>query len=277
MSFSAIRWALAQPVGKASAKFVLVAMADCVNGSDAPMTCWPTVACLAELTSMDRKTVIEAMQRLRAAGWIQDTGARKGATGQVPVYELKTPKTGTVTPPESAGNEEGNGTELPPPNSTETGTDTKTGTVPDFPPNSTVFPHKESRFSLSTVPKAGHGTSNEPVKNQEGTRKRRASFDAAAIPLPDWLDAEVWGRWVRDRKGRNKAITEDAAKLHLAKLTQYRTQGYEPHVVIDTAIENHWTGLWEPKGKPRSSTPGKHAGLSEIKYAEGVNADGTFA
>lgn len=271
MSFDAIRWALAQPVEKSSAKFLLVAMASCVNGDGSEMLCWPSVQHLADTTGQDRKTVIDGLRRLREAGFATDTGARKGVTGQVAVYRLNSPKTGTVspassTPPQAADTDS---------NSTENGTGTENGTVPKTDTNSTAFPYQESQISLETVPKTGHGTSKEPVMKKEGTRKRVSGFDASTIVLPDWLDRSDWCRWCKDRKTRNKRITEDAAKLQLSKLAEYRVEGHSPTSVIDHSIASGYTGLFPPK---RASSPAttKHAGFSGKNYREGVSEDGSF-
>jgi hypothetical protein len=258
---------------------VLVAMANCVDGKGDEMCCWPSTLHLAEATAQDRKTVLENLRRLRDDGFIVDTGARRGATGQIAVYRLNEPKSGTVA--------EGGMREMPPaaalPSSTEIGTveesrkrnGPENGTVPNSPPNSPEFPVKESQISLLTVPRTGHGTTKDPLKIQEGTTKKTRGFDAAEIDLPDWLNPDVWRRWVRDRKQRNKSITEDAARLQLKKLAEYLQAGYTPDVVIDNAIENGWQGLYEPKNKPRSAS--KHAGFASKNYREGVTEDGSFA
>lgn len=268
MSYEAIRWALTQQVPKSSAKFVLVAMANCVNGEGAEMLCWPSVKHLSEATSQDRKTVMDALQRLREWGFISDTGERKGITAQVPVYALKSPESGTVSatkePPSKPVDTEQN--------STENGTGTENGTVPDFPSNSTVFPAKQSQISLETVPKTGHGTSKEPVKNQEGTSKKRGGFDASSIGLPDWLEQDDWSRWCKDRKQRGKGITEDAARLQIKKLGDYRSDGFTPAEVIENSIANGYQGLFPPKrsaAKP-VKTGSRYAGFREMDYSEGL-------
>lgn len=93
MSNEAITWALGQKVDRSSAKFVLVAMANLANGD---MTCFPSIQYLSDATCQDRKTVAENLKRLRESGHIVDTGARKGSTGQVPVYRLNDTENGIV-------------------------------------------------------------------------------------------------------------------------------------------------------------------------------------
>lgn len=159
MSYEAIRWAMAQAVDKSSTKFVLVAMADCVNADGDQMICWPSYKHLTERTGQDIKTVEAGLRRLREAGFITDTGERKGTTGQVVVYVLKTPELGAV----------------------ETGRKT-----PVFPAKTPVFPIKDPQISQIRPPKTGDGTSKEPVI---GTSKE---LDArlSAVPsstLADYL------------------------------------------------------------------------------------------
>jgi hypothetical protein len=264
LSFDAIRWALAQPVPKSSAKFLLVAMANCVNGDGEEMLCWASVTSLADSTSQDRKTVLDGLRRLREAGFIADTGQRRGATGQVPVYRLCSTKNGTASPRQEAGKTPAQADS----NSTEHGTDTKDGTVPNSTGNSPESPHQQSRNSAQTVPLSGHGTSKESGTKKEGTKKRSV-FDPAVIELPAWLQREDWTLWCRDRAKRNKPITEDAARLQFEKLDKYRGQGHDPHDVIEHCIANSYQGLFPPpvKAPVRGHVNGgKHAAAGRTLF-----------
>ena len=93
MSVEAIGWALGQAIERSSAKFVLVAMANCA-GPD--MTCWPSISYLCDATCQDRKTVMENIKRLKESGHLTDTGERKGSTGSVVVYRMSSPENGTA-------------------------------------------------------------------------------------------------------------------------------------------------------------------------------------
>ena len=94
MSYEAVSWAMAQQVGKSSTKFVLVAMAHCVNAESGDMVLLAVRKAPAGITGQDVKTIETSVVRLREAGWIVDTGTRRGMTGQVIVYRLNTTKTG---------------------------------------------------------------------------------------------------------------------------------------------------------------------------------------
>lgn len=129
MSVEAITWALKQPVAHSSAKFVLVVLANCASAESA--LAFPSVAYLASATGQDRKTVIQNLARLCAAGFIEDSGERMGRTRQIVAYRLTLEVTERQPKPERSQKRKGSD-----------------------------IPGKESRFSAQTVPKTGHGTVN---------------------------------------------------------------------------------------------------------------------
>lgn len=122
MSIAALNWAFLQNIGS-SPKFILVALANCAD-KDTGMA-YPSVALLREMTGLDRKTVLVALQTLLERGLIRDTGDRKGRTAQVKVFHLTVPKTGLL-------------------NGTVNGT-LSHRTVPDFLAKSPKFPCEESQ------------------------------------------------------------------------------------------------------------------------------------
>jgi hypothetical protein len=197
VSYEAITWAMGQPVDKSSAKFVLVAMADCVNADSAAPVCWPSYRHLAARTLQDVKTVEAGVKRLRESGFIVDTGERQGRTGSVVVYRLNTTRNGVALPqPEPR---------LPPATTTNTGVASapapttaskasnpafgataETGSDPVIPGSTPVFPAKRPQISGEATPKTGDGISKGIRK---GTSKEPGSgARAPAIPgVPDSL------------------------------------------------------------------------------------------
>lgn len=123
MSVEAISAVLSMWMERSSTKFVLVAMANC---ADQNMVCWPSMAYLCQATCQDRKTVLENIKRLKAAGLISDTEQRKGRTAQVAVYRLNVTENGTVK-----ASHKRNGSE--------------NGMVPKTDAKGPVFPRKESQ------------------------------------------------------------------------------------------------------------------------------------
>lgn len=179
MSVEAITWALKQPVKHSSAKFVLVALANCADGASG--RAWPSVAYLCEATSQDRKTVLANLKRLIDTGYIQDSGARMGSTKSVVVYQICSTEIGTAKQSQER--------------------DTYANeAVPFFPASSTVFPHKQSQNSLEAVPKTGHGT----VKNRNRTVKETNTELLSQLPAPLVSD------FLQIRKAKKLPLTQTA-------------------------------------------------------------------
>jgi hypothetical protein len=185
VSVEAISWALSQKVERSSAKFVLVAMANCA-GPD--MLCWPSAAYLCDATAQDRKTVTENLKRLREMGFIEPTEARKGATNQVIVYRLKTPEIGAVEQAQKR-------------NTSENGTHPKTdGKTP-------VFPHEQARKRTETGPKTGDGT----IRNHKEPSGNRTREQVAVSKLvADGLTEQTATEFLSHRKQKRAALTPRA-------------------------------------------------------------------
>lgn len=118
----------------AAAKFVLVYMADQTTSDLA----FAAASTIATATALDRKTVLASLARLVEWGLIEDTGERRGRTGQIPVYRLlmndglfdvgpysKQPKNGTVPKTVPVPKADGNSTKFPGKESQKRDTDLK--------------------------------------------------------------------------------------------------------------------------------------------------------
>ncbi|MNV89694.1 hypothetical protein D3C71_1840100 [compost metagenome] len=75
------------------------------------------------------------------------------------------------------------------------------------------------------------------------------------LELPDWLDADLWGRWVRHRVQIRKPLTEEAAKQQIRDLAGFKQQGHTPEAVITHAIGKSWQGLFAPSGAAPGGAP----------------------
>lgn len=190
MSVEAITWALSQKLERSSAKFVLVALANCANHD---MTCWPSTQYLCDATCQDRKTVQKNIKALKDAGYIEDTQARKGQTGQVIAYQLKEPSAGLLNDPKNG-----------PVKEAQKRTCTKNETGPKTDIKRPVFPAKEAQKRTETGPKTGHGTvrnRNRTVKNQNTAR--------VALHVPDVPDS-IFQDFEKLRKAKKAPLTQTA-------------------------------------------------------------------
>lgn len=86
MSFPALAWASTSKVARAADKLVLLGLADRHNSEND--LAYPSLAWLCEFSSLDRKTVVSALDRLERAGFIEDSGQRVGKTKQIKAYRI---------------------------------------------------------------------------------------------------------------------------------------------------------------------------------------------
>lgn len=270
MSYEAVSWAMAQQVGKSSTKFVLVAMAHCVNAESGDMVCWPSAKHLAEITGQDVKTIETSVVRLREAGWIVDTGSRRGMTGQVIVYRLNTTKNGGVIPveelPQISANTPENGPVSTRPNS------------PVFPDNSPVFPVELPRFSHVTPPKTGDG-----IRKEQGKEQGRNKEKSACASIPGVSD-QLFSDYMAVRKAKKAGPLTTTAINGLIREAEKAGKTIEEAVTI--CCERGWQSLradWlidrQPTGRAHQTAarPSRHSGFDQLDYTTGVHADGSFA
>lgn len=243
MSIEAINWAFQQPIRPSTAKFVLVALANCADGQE--FIAWPSARYLSDVTGQDIKTVLAGLKRLRDDDHICDTGERRGFNKQVVVYRLNTPKNGSVI-------------------DTQKRNTPKNGTHPKTEIETPVFPEGDTRFSHERHPKTGDGNNKETVIEPSGTKNK-----PGALELPDWLPAESWAMWDRFRKQKSgKGWTDDAKKLSIVKLEKLMAAGNDPAAVIEQSVERGWAGLFEirvsqPVAAQKASRADRHANWND--------------
>ncbi len=129
MSIDAVSWVFHQDIKPATRKLVLLALADFVAQDG---TVWSPLEILSAKTSLDRKTIVNAITELEDAGYLADTNLRKGHTGQLKIYRLVTEGHDDTALDKQYRKRNGS----------------ENGTVPFFPTNSTVFPHERVPFSV---------------------------------------------------------------------------------------------------------------------------------
>jgi hypothetical protein len=73
--------------------------------------------------------------------------------------------------------------------------------------------------------------------------------------LPDWLPSN-WADFVEMRraKGKRAPLTDAAQAGILRKLAAFKALGYDVEEVLQTSIENGWSGVFPPKGGLKTST-----------------------
>lgn len=212
MSLDATRWAWQQQGIRPLHKLILLSLADRAGTDD---SVWPSYGQIAADTGADRKTICSAIKCLKEAGLLADTGERRGKTGQVQVLRL-------------VGVTHRND-EL---EQFQKRNDSKNGTVPFFPSNST-----ENGIVNSTE----NGTRNLPLnlpRNLSSAVDKKPSPAAAQKNrFPEFWEvwpsssrkvakakcAEIWKRRKLD------AVAEQIiGHVTAMKATQQWSTGFEP-------------------------------------------------
>lgn len=205
MSFDAVSWAMDQQIGRATAKFLLVALAECVDGKGTDhMVCFPSAAHLARRTEMDRKSVNANLKLLRDAGFIEDTGERKGTTNQVVIYRLKAPENSAISAVPKPDKEAQNSLAIGP----ILGPLAEEGTGPIFPAKRPNIPTEEAQYSLETGPILGHGTSEEQVIEQVIEQVSKRAKACASLDRPHDVSEQTWADWLQLRKAKRASVTK---------------------------------------------------------------------
>lgn len=69
----------------------------------------------------------------------------------------------------------------------------------------------------------------------------------AASPLPDWLPAEAWDRFLKARIAMRAKPTEGAKRLLIADLAKLQAAGEDVTAVLDQSVKRGWKGLFAVK------------------------------
>jgi uncharacterized protein YdaU (DUF1376 family) len=91
--------------------------------------------------------------------------------------------------------------------------------------------------------------------------------------LPEGIKPEVWQEFEAHRKTTKVKLTDDARTKNANILLKNLGDQQE---IIDSTIANGWTGLFPLKKGKGGVNSGKHTGLNEKDYSEGIGADGSF-
>lgn len=222
MSYAAERWARSQKVGNASAKFVLIELANALNRESGK--CFPSIDALQKATELNRKTVIAATKFLEERGFI--TKQRSFANGKQTIY-YGFPSFNSADWDAKKSTESGTleSTEIGTTESTKTGThdSTENGTF-----ESTVF---------------GPVTGNKNREIEQGSRTRN-SLPAQAPWETDHLTND--GKKVEKPK---RQATDKGSRLSITELPddwKAFAEQEEPDLDPKRLFENfkdYWNGL----------------------------------
>jgi hypothetical protein len=252
MSYAAERWARSQKVGNASAKFVLIELANALNKDD--VECYPGIDTLEESTELNRKTVLAATKLLEEKGFIKKRRACEKGKQRIyysfPAFNpadwefkkesaengtLQSPKSGTYveqSPKNGTLESPKNGTLESPKNGTQQSTENG---VLQSPKNGPVTGNKnrEIEHVIETHEDAASGST--PPKAR--TKKGEAWKKWIKVEKPDEVPDDLWKQFGEIRALKKRALTESALEL-------LRSEGEKAHMTLLQVIEHCCANAW---------------------------------
>lgn len=250
---------------------MILALALADHSSDQGTGIYPSIASLAEKTRQSVRAVQYQLRGMEKAGWLILVNAGNGGRSQRREYRISEAwiKGADFASLKPADPEQENGADFAPPEAPEKGanhdtkgaTDDVKGANDDMKGCNGLHPH------ITVI------EPSEPSRTVKGARKRSPGFDPMCVELPEWLDTELWGRWVRHRAQIRKPLTEEAAKQQVKDLAGFRQQGHTPEAVIENAIGKSWQGLFAPGGQA-SSPAGRAGKFNPTEYVNRNRAQG---
>lgn len=248
---------------------MILALALADHSSDQGTGIYPSIASLAEKTRQSVRAVQYQLRGMEQAGWLILVNSGNGGRNQRREYRISEAwiKGADFASLKSSDSAQEKGAEIAPSKTPEKGAihDTKGAT------DDVKGANGDTKGCNGLHPHITVIEPSEPSRTVAGARKRSPGFDPMCLELPDWLDADLWGRWVRHRVQIRKPLTEEAAKQQIRDLAGFKQQGHTPEAVIAHAIGKSWQGLFAPSG----ATPGGAPRPGKFNPTDYVNRNRT--
>jgi Helix-turn-helix domain len=109
----------------------------------------------------------------------------------------------------------------------------------------------------SSVQKTQQGTTNGHSQSSAPRAANRAwTVWLEANQIPDWLELEVWNRWLHDLDERTSRITSGRLEEQLKRLQELYLLGEPQTAIVARAIAGGWENFYPPRAKTNPpSTP----------------------
>lgn len=116
----------------------------------------------------------------------------------------------------------------------------------------------------------GKGAASNENENENENESRDKSLPPI-VPTGDMIFAPPEPQWTEFREHRvaiKKPMTAQAEKLMIRKLEAFAGKGHDPGKVLETSIENGWTGIFELKGERDERS--RNSGQSGPRFGNGL-------
>jgi Helix-turn-helix domain len=99
-------------------------------------------------------------------------------------------------------------------------------------------------------------TNGHPQSSAPRAANRAWTIWLQTNPIPEWLELEVWNRWLHDLDERTGRITSGRLEEQLKRLEELHLLGETQAAIVARAIAGGWENFYPPRSKTSpSSTP----------------------
>ena len=97
---------------------------------------------------------------------------------------------------------------------------------------------------------------NQPATNQEAetvaTTSRKKLDEATKDSLPDFINRELWEKYLAYKSERREKLSSIGIKMKFAQWRKWHDEGIDVNECIRTAIANDWQGVFKPKKQKKA-------------------------
>lgn len=119
---------------------------------------------------------------------------------------------------------------------------------------------------------------NQPVINQKAeitaTTSRKKLDEATKDSLPDFIDRELWEKYLAYKSERGEKLSRIGLQMKFAQWRKWHDEGIDVNECIRTAIANDWQGVFKPKKQKKAKETEKD--LDEMSDNEFYELYGRF-
>jgi hypothetical protein len=218
-------------------KLVAIAIAShCFRKS---LSCWPSVALLAQECQITKRQIFNVLSQLKSVGYL----SIKRRSRQTAILTLHPDKMSDLR------------------GELHFTSETLQGEIHNTPEVKSTSLRGEIHFTRNK---------EEPVRTGKSNVNHKPVapllFDVQS--LPEWLPLDSWEGFLEMRKKIRAPMTDRATYLILKKLGELRKQGHDPAALLDEATERGWRTVFPPK-KPNG---GAYVNKAEQRQHDNLRA-----
>lgn len=132
---------------------------------------------------------------------------------------------------------------------------------------------------------SAHDEKNETCENENqaainqkaeitATTSRKKIDEATKDSLPDFIDRELWEKYLAYKSERREKLSSIGIKMKFAQWREWHDEGIDVNECIRTAIANDWQGVFKPKKQKKAKETEKD--LDEMSDNEFYELYGRF-